>query len=111
MPTILGKDDNGNPVQAMRYRSGLAHEASGVAGGVVLVALDAKTKFVSIKPTAAVKIEFGSSSVVASINSHGFLGGVPEVVPVQDPMSMKQLYSHISVYFVEDGSVYLSERE
>lgn len=84
----------------------------GVAGGAAqLIALDADTKLISIKTGCAVKIAFGGADVVADASDHGFFAGEKEVVPVFNPLTRGQVYSHISIYFVESGTVYVSERE
>lgn len=112
MSTLLPTDDNRNPIPALRYRSGLAHAKTGTAGETKLVGpLDAATKMISLKPGCGVKVAFGGVDVAADNTSHGFFAGGGEVIPVVDPATGKQLYSHVSIYFVESGTVYVSERE
>lgn len=111
MTTLLPTDDNRHPIPALRYRPGRAHDVEGEAETAERVALDPATKLISIKTGVPVKIAFGGADVVADATGHGFFAGEREVIPVIDPATRAQAYSHVSIFFLEAGTVYVSERE
>lgn len=108
--TLLPLDDNDNPIPALRYLEGGAHKAEGAAAATALIALDEDTELLSIKTTGEITVAFGDENVVADADDHGFLAGETDVIPVSDPFTGEQEYSHISIYFVDAGKVYVSER-
>lgn len=110
--TAMPLDAHRNPVPALRYRAGLCTKRTGAAAATAaIIALDSDTKFISLKTTGEIRVVFGDESAAANANTgHGFLAGEIEVVPVADPVYGKQEVTCISIYFVEDATVYVSER-
>lgn len=118
MSTLLPKDDNNSPIPALRFRNDaegapLAHERSGDATDVAtVIEFDPETEVISIETAGKIKIAFGTDeNVEADADSHGFMGGHYEFIPITNPVEGEQHFTHLSIYFVEDdGLVYVSER-
>lgn len=110
----MPKDDNGNIIQCMSLPAGNngAFEKTGSATDVVQIAFtDDTVEAFTIKTDGKIKIALGTDNTVAAdADSHGFMAGEKETISIIDDEG-KQLYTHLSIYFVEDATVYVSERE
>lgn len=73
MPTLLPKDDDNNPIPAMRLKDGGAHAISATATSARnSTAFADTTKVISIYATGPVYIRLGGASVTASTTDHYF---------------------------------------
>jgi hypothetical protein len=106
--TAMQTDDNNNPVPALGYS--VPHVINGTAGAHHEIELSIFTKFFSIKTNAEICVAFGDASVEADAADHGFFAGEYEIIPAYDSINNVRKITTVSIHFVEDGRVYVSER-
>jgi len=113
MTTIMPKDDDNNPIPALRLRDGAAHKimASSTSKKNTLP-FSNDTRVISVYANTAIFIEFGDSSIEATSNSHYFPAGVYYDFAINNGKQARD--THIAVLEAEssgDKSVYISEKE
>ena len=102
MPTLLAKDDDSNPIQALGVRDDGAFKGSPSGTSVRLGPFDADTKVIYIGASAAMNYKLGDSSVTAAATDHYIPAGV--LVPLK---TKGRLY----IAFYGTGDAYVSEME
>jgi len=112
MPTILPKDDDNNPIPALRLKDGAAHKiiaTTEVARNIT--AFNYNTKVVSVYATDDIYLDFGTSDVTTSYSSHFFPAGVYYDFAINNAKQAKD--THIAVMQAGSNSsiVYISEKE
>ncbi len=113
MTTLLPKDDDQNPIQAMRLRSGGSHSIAATATSARnSTAFATNTKVVTLYATGAVYVRFGNSSVTAADTDHYFPTGVYYDFAIAGGGDKGPHNTHIAVKAVGGNcTVYISERE
>lgn len=110
----LPKDDNGNPIPCLSYPAGDegAFERAGSASQVAsIITFTEGVEAFKISTDGKIKFALGTdNTVVASATSHGLHAGHGETISITDDKG-QQLFTHLSIYFVDDATVYVSERE
>ena len=111
MPTFLPEDSNDNPIPALRFKSGGAHNISVSATSARnSTALDADTRVISLYATVPVYVAFGDVTVTATSSDHYFPAGVYYDVAIGGEKTAHR--THVAVLRVDsDGDVYVSEKE
>jgi hypothetical protein len=114
MTTLLPKDDDSNPIPAMRLKSGGAHSISATSSSARnATAFDAATKVVSLYATGAVYVKFGGSGVTAANTDHYFPQGLYYDFAVSGGESGKGPHNtHVAVLAAAGNcTVHISEKE
>jgi|GEM_PF-2838354 len=108
--TLLQTDDNGHAIPVLRYFDGGAHNHTKAAESTVEVEFDEETKVITLETTGKISFRLGGADVRATAADHTFLYPRVDTFSIADPISRKQEYSHISVYFHENATIAISER-
>jgi hypothetical protein len=112
MTTILPKDDDNNPIPALRLKDGKAHKITATfVASKNSIPFDASTKVVSVFATEDIFIEFGDPSIVATTNSHFFPSGVYYDFAINTNKNAIDRYISIVQAGESSGYVYISEKE
>ncbi len=113
MTTLLPKDADNNAIPALRLRDGGAHViASSGAAASNVTAFDEGTKVISVYATADVYLKFGDAGVTATASDHFFPANTYYDIALSGGAGKGAHHSHVSVIrAVEDGTIYISEKE
>ena len=112
MPTILPKDIDNHPIQALRLKPGGAHQIAVTtnASSANETAFAADTHIVSIYANVPVFVAMGDAGVTASTADHYLPAGLYYDLAIGGGKSGQA--SHIAVLAADvNGTVYLSEKE
>ena len=111
MSIIMPQDKDGNPVPAIRLKSGKAHTINSSASTARnSTAFDPDTRVISIYATEPVFVAFGDESVSASTADHYFPANVYYDFSIGGDKVGQ--YSHVAVMAASAaGVVYISEKE
>ncbi|MCV6599044.1 MAG: hypothetical protein OIF36_00980 [Alphaproteobacteria bacterium] len=112
MPTILPKDDDNNPIPALRLKDGKAHKiiASSTANRNS-VPFSFGTKVISLFTTEDIYIEFGDENIVSDTNSHFFPAGVYYDFAINNCKQAKDTHISVLKAGTNNANVYISEKE
>ncbi len=111
MVTILPRDAENIPLNALRYKDNSAHSIDVTAISTQnATAFDAQTKIVSLYATGPVFLRFGDNSVSAALTDHYFPAGVYCDVSIGGGKTAHD--THVAVVAADyDCKLYISERE
>lgn len=111
MPTLLPTDAKGNPIPAVRLKSGGAHQIAVTSTSARnATAFGSDTEIVSLYASGAVFIKFGDSTVTATTSDHYFPAGVYYDFSIGGG-DVKQ-YTHVAALRADqDCILYISEKE
>lgn len=111
MATLLPRDDEFNPIPALRLRPGGAHAiAVGAASARNAVPFAAETRVIGLYATVPVYLRTGDATVTAAATDHYFPAGVMYDLSLGD--ARQGHHTHIAVLRAAvDGTLYVSERE
>lgn len=112
MTLLLPKDDDNNPIQALRLKDGAAHKMIATNTSVTnTIPFNIETKVISIFCTENIYIEFGNNSIIANNNSHFFPAGVYYDFAINNLKQAKDTHIAILKAGANDAIVYISEKE
>lgn len=112
MSTILPKDDDNNPIPALRLKDGASHRIT--ASAVTNKnnnAFNSKTKVVSLYASEDIYLEFGDYNITATNTSHFFPAGVYYDFAINNGKHAKDNYIAVLKAGANNATVYISEKE
>ena len=112
MSTILPKDDDNNPIPALRLRDGASHKI--IATDTIArntTSFDYSTKVVSVYATEDIYLEFGDASITATNTSHFFPAGVYYDFAINNCKHAKDTHIGVLKAGANGANVYISEKE
>ncbi len=110
--TILPKDDDNNPIPALRLRDGASHKIT--ATNTVArnsTAFDYETRVVSVYATEDIYLEFGNASTLTDNSSHFFPAGVYYDFAINNCKQAKDTHIAVLKAGANNSTVYISEKE
>jgi len=112
MTTIMPKDDDNNPIPALRLKDGASHKILATNTSTKnAVPFSLETKVISVFTTQNIYLEFGDDTVSASVTSHFFPAGVYYDFAINTNKHAKDLYMAVLKEGASDATVYISEKE
>ncbi len=113
MTTLLPKDNDNNPIPAMRLTPGGAHSVAATASSARnATAFNADTRVVSVYATGAVYLRFGNSLVTAASTDHYFPEGLYYDFAIGGGDRKGAHHTHLAVLAAGSNcSVYISEKQ
>jgi hypothetical protein len=112
MSTLLPKDDDNNPIPALRLRDGAAHKI--IANDIVAnnsTAFNQDTKVISVYATEDIYLEFGDISIVTTNASHFFPAGIYYDFAINNCKQAKDTHIALLKAGANNATVYISEKE
>lgn len=111
MSTKLPLDVNDNPIPALRFKSGAAHQiTSGASSARNTTAFADTTRVIGLYTTQDAYLAFGDSSVTATTSDHFFPAGVYYDIALGGDGSAHHDYLAV-LQVASGGTVYVSEKE
>lgn len=112
MTTIMPKDDDNNPIPALRLKDGGSHKMlASDTSSINTTPFSTETKVVSLYTTEDIFIEFGNSNAEATISSHFFPAGVYYDFAINNAKQLKDAHISVIKATANNASVYISEKE
>lgn len=112
MTTILPKDDDNNPIPALRLRDGASHKITATSTSTTnSTDFNEDTKVVSVYATEDIYLEFGLSSITATNTSHFFPAGVYYDFAINNCKHAKDTHIAVLKTGANNATVYISEKE
>lgn len=112
MTTILPKDDDNNPIPALRLRDGASHKVIATdASDNNTTAFNYDTKVVSVYATEDIYLEFGASNISAINTSHFFPAGIYYDFAINNCKQAKDTHIAVLKAGANNATVYISEKE
>lgn len=110
MSTFLPRDDDQEPIPALRLRPGGAHALELGSDSVRTTAFAPRTRVIAVYATAPAHVRTGGAGVVAAADDHYLPAGVYLHLSVGD--DRKGAHTHLAARRAEaDGTLHISELE
>lgn len=111
MATLLPQDSNDNPIPALRFKDGGAHQITiGASSARNASPFNTATQIISIYSDTPAYIAFGDAAITATTSDHYIPAGLYYDVSIGGDKTAH--YTHIAALQAEGtGKIYISEKE